>query len=109
MFSTFQIFYYSHRHSETAAGVPTAIMNYNNYDVNVVFKYKVRLEGWPLDRFVSPYNFDTIDELRNLRDALRCGSCFWMGLSSREVTQHAKDMSERTAAGEVIGKKRKER
>lgn len=95
--------------SETATGIPTAIMNYNNYDVNVVLKYKVRLAGWPLDKFISPYNFNTIDELRDLRDALRCGSCFWMGLSSREVAQHVKEMKERTEAGEVLGKKRKER
>jgi hypothetical protein len=84
-------------------------MNYNNYDVNVVLKYKVRLAGWPLAKFVSPYNFNTIDELRDLRDALRCGSCFWMGLSPREVAQHVREMNERTAAGEVLGKKRKER
>lgn len=84
-------------------------MNYNNYDVSVVLKYKIRLVGWPLDNFASPYNFHTIDELRDLRDALRCGSCYWMGLSSREVTQHVKEMKERTAAGEVIGTKRKQR
>ena len=84
-------------------------MNYNNYDVSVVLKYKIRLVGWPLDKFASPYNFNTVDELRDLHDALRCGSCFWMGLSSRELTNHAKEMKERTAAGEVIGTKRKER
>ena len=84
-------------------------MNYNNYDVSVVLKYKIRLVGWPLDKFASPYNFNTVDKLRDLRDALRCGSCFWMRLSSRELTRHAKEMKERTAAGEVIGTKRKER
>lgn len=84
-------------------------MNYNNYEVNVVLKYKVRLMGWPHDKFISPYNFNTIDELRDLRDALRCGSCFWMGLSKRQITQHMKEMKEWTEAGEVIGKKRKER
>ena len=87
--------------SETATGIPKAIMNYNNYDVNVVLKYKVRLVGWPLDKFIS--------QLRDLRNALRCGSCFWMGLSLREVAQHVKEMKERTEAGEVLGKKRKER
>lgn len=95
--------------SETASGVPTAVMNYTNYEANIVLKYKVKLVGWPHDKFVSPYNINTVDELRNLRDALHCGSCFWMGLSSREVAQYVKAMDERTAAGEVIGKKRKER
>lgn len=84
-------------------------MNYTNYDVNVVVKYKVRLVGWPHDKFVSPYNINTVDEVRDLRDALRCGSCFWMGLSTREVAQYVKEMDERTAAGEVIGTKRKQR
>ena len=84
-------------------------MNYNNYEVNVVLKYKVRLTGWLHDKFISPYNFNTIDELRDLRDALRCGSCFWMGLSKRQITQHVKEMKEWTEAGKVIGKKHKER
>ena len=84
-------------------------MNYTNYEANVVVKYKVKLMGWPHDKFVSPYNINTVDELRNLRDALRCRSCFWMGLSSREVMQYAKDREGRMAAGEVVGKKRKER
>ena len=95
--------------SETATGVPTATMNYANYDTGIILKYKVKLQGWPHHKLVSPYDIHTIDELRNVRDALRCGSCFWMSISSREVTQHAKDVAEREAAGEVVGKKRKER
>jgi hypothetical protein len=94
---------------ETATGVSTAVMNYTNYEVNVVIKYKVKLVGWPHEKLVSPYNINTVDELRNVRDALRCGSCFWKGLSSREVGQYVKELEQRTAAGEVIGKKRKGR
>lgn len=109
MFPTFIYLLYSSTAQKQQWGVPTAIMNYNNYDVNVVLKYKVRLTGWPLDKFVSPYNITTIDELRDLRNALRCGSCFWMGLLKRQVMQHVKEMEEQTAAGEVLGKKRKER
>ena len=75
----------------------------------MVIKYKVKLVGWPLDKFVSPYSIYTVDELRNLRDALHCGSCYWKGLSTREVSQYVKDIEERETAGEVIGKKRKSR
>ena len=82
-------------------------MNYTNYKTNVVIKYKVKLVGWPLEKFASPYSIYTVDELRNLCDALRCGSCYWKVLSTREVSQYVKDIEERVAAGEVIGKKRK--
>jgi hypothetical protein len=84
-------------------------MNYINYEVNIIIKYKVKLVGWPLEKFTSPYNINSVDELRNVRDALRCGTCFWKGLSTREVGQYAKELEQRTAAGEVIGKKRKVR
>ncbi|KAF8798805.1 hypothetical protein BYT27DRAFT_7343194 [Phlegmacium glaucopus] len=94
---------------KTAVKSQQAIMNYINYDVQVVQRLKVKLMGWTFHMFVSPQDINAVDDLRTLRDALRCGSCFWMRMSNPEVTRHAAHMLEREEAGEIIGKKRKAR
>ena len=88
--------------------VPTATMNYANYNTGVILRYKVKLQGWPHDKLVSSYDINTIDELQNICNAICCGSCFWISMSSQEVMQHVKDIAKWQAAGEVVGKKRKE-
>lgn len=84
-------------------------MNYTNYDTQVIQKYQCKIVGWTFKTFVSPFDINTVDDLRTLRDALRCGACFWVRMTKAEVSKHAADLVLREAAGEVIGKKRKER
>jgi hypothetical protein len=84
-------------------------MNYANYDTQVIQKYQCKIIGWTFNKLVSPFDINTVDELRTLRDALRCGACFWVRMTKAEVSKHAADLVLREAAGEVIGKKRKER
>lgn len=84
-------------------------MNYANYDTQVIQKYQCKIMGWTFNKLISPFDINTVDDLRTLRDALRCGACFWVRMTRAEVSKHAADLVLREAAGEVIGKKRKQR
>lgn len=84
-------------------------MNYSNYDMRVIQKYQVKLIGWTYNKFVSPFEIHTIDDVRTLVEALRCGRCHWVRMTATEVTKNAKDVEARKAAGETVGKPRKVR
>jgi hypothetical protein len=86
-----------------------AVMNYSNYDMRVIQKYQVKLIGWTYNKFVSPFEIHTIDDVRTLVEALRCGRCHWVRLTATEVTKNARDVEARKAAGETVGKPRKVR
>ena len=93
--------------TETVSQMKKAVMNYSNYDMRVIQKFKVKLVGWTYNKFVSPFEIHTIDDVRTLAEALRCGRCHWVRLTSSEITRHAKDVETRKAAGETVGKARK--
>jgi hypothetical protein len=82
-------------------------MNYSNYDMQVIQKFQVKLIGWTYNKFVSPFGINTIDDVRTLVQALRCGRCHWVRMTASEVTKHAKGVEARKAAGETVGKPRK--
>lgn len=84
-------------------------MNYSNYDMRVIQKFHVKLLGWTYNKFISPFDIHTIDDVRMLAEALRCGRCHWVRLTATEITKHAKEVEARKAAGETVGKKRKVR
>jgi hypothetical protein len=86
-----------------------AVMNYLNYDMRVIQKFQVKLIGWTYNKFVSPFEIHTIDDVRTLVQALRCGRCHWVRMTTTEVTKHAGDMEAKKAAGETVGKPRKVR
>ena len=86
-----------------------AVMNYTNYDMRVIQKFQVKLIGWTYNKFISPFEIHTIDDIRTLVQALRCGRCHWVRMTATEVTKHAGDMEAKKAAGETIGKPRKVR
>ncbi|KAF8798251.1 hypothetical protein BYT27DRAFT_7218520 [Phlegmacium glaucopus] len=94
---------------KTASRSLKAIMNYINYDIQVVQKHQCKLVGWTFNKFISPFDIHTIDDLRTLRDALHCGACHWVRMTKAEVSKHAADLVHREVTGEMIGKKRKER
>ncbi|KIL55666.1 hypothetical protein M378DRAFT_90577 [Amanita muscaria Koide BX008] len=73
-------------------------MNYINYDLQIVQRRRVKLAGWPSTvKFISPSNMTCTGDARSLLHALRTKTCRWVQLSPGE------------AAGEVVGRKRKER
>jgi hypothetical protein len=87
----------------------TAVMNYVNYDTQIMQRYQVKLVGFTHREFISPYNICVVDDLRVLRDALQCGSCCWIRMTKGEVSKHATELAKREAAGEVVTTKRKQR
>ena len=77
--------------------------------MRVIQKYQVKLVGWIYNKFVSPFEIHTIDNVRTLVEALRCGRCHWVRMTATEVTKNARDVEARKAAGETVGKQRKVR
>jgi hypothetical protein len=85
-------------------------MNYINYDRAIVEKYKAKLVGWPKGlKFANPSAIGTVDDIRALRNALKTGECKWIALTKRQQAEHTKMLTDKQEAGEVVGKKRKER
>ena len=84
-------------------------MNYTNYDMQVIQKFQVKLIGWTYNKFISPFEIHTIDNICMLVQTLRCGRCHWVHMTATEVTKHAGDMEAKKAAGETIGKPQKVR
>lgn len=84
-------------------------MNYPNYEHQIMQKHQVKLVGFTFHEFTSPFNISSINDLRILRDALRCGSCCWVRMTKGEVARHSADLAAREAGGAVVGKKRKGR
>jgi hypothetical protein len=86
------------------------MMNYVNYDKQVVQKRHVKLTGWPNGiNFIPPSNMMCIDDVRSLLHALRTKKCQWVRLSTSEAIEHMEDIERRRVAGEEVGRKRKER
>ena len=90
---------------ETVSRSPKAVMNYTNYDTQVIQKYQCKVVGWTFNKFISPFDIHTVDDLRTLRDALRCGACFWVRMTKAEVSKHTAEMVLREKAGGVIGRR----
>jgi hypothetical protein len=89
-------------------------MNYMNYETAVVERYSTKLVGWTYPTLasptlVSPSEIGTMEAIRKLRDALKCGSCKWVRLSKPELKDHVAAVDERKGNGEAVGKKQKER
>jgi hypothetical protein len=94
---------------ETVSHSTNAVMNYPNYEHQIMQKHQVKLVGFTFHEFISPFNISTVNDLRILRDALRCGSCCWVRMTKGEVARHSVDLAAREAGGAVVGKKRKGR
>jgi hypothetical protein len=85
-------------------------MSYIKYERDIVTKYKVKLIGWPPTvKFASPSEIGTVDDIRLVRQALIVGDCKWMVQTRRQQQAHIEMLEARVAAGEVVGKKRKQR
>ncbi|KAF8331782.1 hypothetical protein F5887DRAFT_894829 [Amanita rubescens] len=86
------------------------MMNYVNYEKVIIQKHHVKLVGWPKNvKFVTPANLSSVDEVRTLRHALKSNECHWVQLSEAEVGENMASIAEREAAGEQVGRKRKQR
>jgi hypothetical protein len=85
-------------------------MSYLKYEHNIITKYKVKLVGWPLTiKFASPSEIGTVDEIHRLCQALKVGDCKWIAQMWRQQQAHLEMPAMWEAAGESVGKKRKQR
>jgi hypothetical protein len=99
-----------HLSAGSALNLKNIRMNYAKYDRDIVSKYKVKLVGWPSTiKFANPSEIGTVDDIRNLRQALKTGECKWVALSRRQQIAHEETVAAKVATGELTVKKRKER
>lgn len=100
----------SYRLTASTARANKCAMSYNRYAEQIILKYHVKLEGWPVGvKFVSPSGLSTMDDVRTLRDSLRCGDCYWKALTSRQQQEYAAEYRRQRVTGEITVKARKER
>lgn len=79
-------------------------MNYQNYKIAIISRYKVQLVGWPPHiPFANPSSVKT-EHLQRLFDALQSTECRWHKMSREEIITH----NNRYDTAETVGKKRKE-
>jgi len=81
-------------------------MSYSGYNASIVERYHVKLIGWTYKDFVNPSKIGTITDIRNLRDALKSGQCYWTRLSQTELEEHLRNCQEN---GEDIRRTRRQR
>lgn len=84
-------------------------MNYPNYDSKVIERYQTKLVGWTYREFKSPFDINTIDDVRILLEALECGRCCWVRMTKSDMNRYRDEVDKRKAAGETVGKKRQPR
>ena len=84
-------------------------MNYPNYDTKVIEQYQTKLIGWTYSEFNSPFDINTVDDVRILLEALQCGRCCWVRMSKSDISRHKEEVNKRKAAGETVGKPRRQR
>jgi hypothetical protein len=59
-------------------------MYYTNFDDNITAKWRVILEGWPLQKFCSPADLSTRNEVQLLLHAWQNGTAHFRRLSEEE-------------------------
>jgi hypothetical protein len=93
---------------------PEATMVYAKYESDIVDRYQVVLEGWPLPMFESPSRIGTMKELDRLVEALEgsddaAPTCRFRELSDDEYTTHQADRAAKADQGEIEEWPRKQR
>ncbi|KAJ7473509.1 hypothetical protein FB451DRAFT_1558700 [Mycena latifolia] len=87
-----------------------AVMQYVNYEEDIVHRYGIELVGWTPDKWCNPSDLtSSLTVLRELLDALKSGDCKFVKLSVEELKERITDYKEALAAGEIVGKHRNTR
>jgi hypothetical protein len=61
------------------------IINYRNYELQIVEKYGVILDGFPLPKVVNPEQAGSRKDLEKVLRSLKDGTCKWVKLSDDEL------------------------
>lgn len=59
-------------------------MYYNNFEKNITLKYRIVVQNWPLDKFVSPSDIGTSHELTTLLNAWNSNTACFQKLEGEE-------------------------
>jgi hypothetical protein len=89
-------------------GNPTAMMQYANYEEDIVQRYGIELQGWTYKRFVNPSELSTaLGPLRGLMDAIKNGDCKFVKLTAEERRKRKETYKAKVDSGEAKARKRK--
>jgi hypothetical protein len=83
------------------------LMNYDNYELKIVERHGVALEGWPSGRVQNPGKVGGRRDIMRLFDALSSGSCHWVVLTEQQIDKRKKHNQEREDRGETVYKARR--
>jgi hypothetical protein len=91
-------------------GNPKAIMQYVNYEEDIILCYGVVLEGWTHEKFVNPSELSSaLPPLQKLMEALKAGTCKFVKLSSAKQKKREAERKKKLASGKLQPCKRKTR
>ena len=74
-----------------AAGMPVPRMYYTNFDRAITEKYHVILEGWPLEKFCSPSEIASRNEVSVLMALFESGTTHFRKLSPTEFEKWSEE------------------
>jgi hypothetical protein len=74
-----------------AAGMPVPRMYYTNFDRAITEKYHVILEGWPLEKFCSPSEIASRNEVSVLMTSFESGATHFRKLSPTEFEKWSEE------------------
>ncbi|KAJ7035245.1 hypothetical protein C8F04DRAFT_1182412 [Mycena alexandri] len=100
-----------HEEGIRAKGRKNLRLNWKQYWTVMVVKHRLILRGWPLhDRGpCNPKLIHTIESIREVRDALKDGSCFWHRLMDPEWEREKAKVEQMLEDGDIEATKRKVR
>lgn len=91
-------------------GIPTALMQYTNYEEDIVQRHGIELQGWTYERFVNPSELSSaLGPLRILLGAIKNGDCKFVKLSAEELRKRKARYKAKVDSGEIKARKRKRR
>ncbi|GBE84395.1 hypothetical protein SCP_0603740 [Sparassis crispa] len=89
-------------------GNSKAVMNYVNYERDIVLKYGITLQGWTHEKWANPSDLSTsLLPLRTLLAALESGTCKFEQLTSEELKKRTEEYDQKVAAGEAVARKKR--
>ena len=101
----------SDRIAADITGEPRAVMQYGNYERDLVLRYGVVLEGWPKEvPFVNASELgSSLPTLQRLLDALEKGTCKFARLSKEDLQERKNKYEEDIRNGTIEEKNRSKR
>lgn len=91
-------------------GNPKAIMQYANYEVDIVQRYGIVLEGWTYENLVNPSELSTsLPPLRALFTAIENGTCKFTKLTSAQAKERQEAYDAKISSGDIVPRSRKRR